>query len=419
MKVMVIGSGGREHALAHALAKSSRVTEVVAVPGNPGIAKENKCSCLPLESYQAMADYAEGAGVALTVIGPEGPLVEGLADLFRERGLTVFGPGKAEAQLEGSKSFAKAFMAEYGVATAGYHSFDDIGDARKHVEGIGGPMVVKASGLCAGKGVTLCDGTADAMGALKDLMEDQIFQDAGCTVIIEDLLTGPEVSILAIYDGKEIHPMVSAMDHKRIGEGNTGANTGGMGSIAPAPFYTSEATADFTENILKPTLNGLKNRGFKDPACIFFGLMLTPEGVKLLEYNMRFGDPETQVVLTLLESDLFEVFMKACHGELKDEDLRFSEETALCVIGAAPGYPGKYQQGIELAFPDKAGIKVYYAGVTEKDDKVCSSGGRIFGATAKGEFKEIHRSLQDYLEAFGDRIIWRRDIGEAALTQEN
>lgn len=416
MKVMIIGSGGREHALAYALARSSAVTQVIAVPGNPGIAREDKCSCLTASSYEDMADHAVKESVDLTVIGPEVPLVEGIGDLFRERGLTVFGPGRAEAELEGSKKFAKAFMEEYGVATAGYLSFDEIRDARSYVESTGGPMVVKASGLCAGKGVTICDGPTDAMGALKEFMEDQIFQDAGCTVIIEDLLTGPEVSILAIYDGNEIHPLVSAMDHKRIGEGNTGANTGGMGSIAPAPFYTREVEADFTENILKPTLNGLKERGFRDPACIFFGLMLTPGGVKLLEYNMRFGDPETQVVLTLLESDLFKVFMKACRGELKAEDLTFSEDTALCFIGAAPGYPGKYQKGIELTFPAVDGVKVYFAGVTEEEGKLLSSGGRIFGAAAKGELKETRRILKDYMEKFGDRIVWRRDIGAAGIS---
>lgn len=414
MKVMVIGSGGREHALAHALASSPKVTEVIAVPGNPGIAREDKCRCLAIPSYGAMADYAEEEGIHLTVIGPEVPLVEGLADEFRARGLTVFGPGRAEAELEGSKKFAKAFMAEYGVATAGYRSFEKIGEARSYVTATGGPMVVKASGLCAGKGVTICEGAGDAMGALKEFMEDQIFQDAGCTVIIEDYLTGPEVSILAIYDGNEIHPLVSAMDHKRIGEGNTGANTGGMGSIAPAPFYTEEVAEDFTEHILKPTLKGLKDRGFRDPACIFFGLMLTKEGVKLLEYNMRFGDPETQSVLTLMESDLFEVFLKACSGTLQSEDLIFSGDTALCVIGAAPGYPGSYQKGIELDFPASDRVKVFFAGVTEEHGRLFSSGGRIFGATARGELGETRRILTEYMERFGDRIVWRRDIGAVA-----
>lgn len=418
MKVMIIGSGGREHALAHFLAKSEKVSQVICVPGSPGISEEPKCHSLELPSYEAMAVHAAKEGMDLVVIGPEGPLVEGLANRFREAGLLVFGPGKKEAELEGSKKFSKAFMTEYGVATAGYHCFDNIREASAHVAEVGGPMVIKASGLCQGKGVWVCEEPQEALTALKDLMEDHIFQEAGSTVIIEEYLTGPEVSILALYDGKDIHPMVSAMDHKRIGEGNTGANTGGMGSIAPAPYYTDEVRQDFMVNILKPTLKGLKDQNFQDPACIFFGLMLTEDGVKLLEYNMRFGDPETQSVLTLLESDLFEVLHKGASGNLKPEDLKFSKDTALCIIGAAPGYPGPFNKGIELTFPEVSGVKVFYAGIKKENGRFLSSGGRIFGATAKGKPKETKELLHRYMERFGDEIIWRRDIGTIALEEQ-
>lgn len=413
MKAMIIGSGGREHALAAVMARSLQVEEVVAVPGNPGIAREPKCRCVDLADYEAMAEYALAQGIDLTVVGPEVPLVDGICDLFRARGLTVFGPGREEAQLEGSKKFSKEFMRQYGIATAGFASFEELQAAEEHIRGCAGPLVVKASGLCAGKGVTLCQDEAEARATLKSFMTDRIFQEAGCTVVIEDLLQGPEVSVLAIYDGNAIYPLVSAMDHKRIGEGDTGPNTGGMGTIAPAPYYTAEAEADFQKNILEPTLRGLKDRGFRDPACIFFGLMLTEDGAKLLEYNMRFGDPETQSVLALMESDLFLALLKACQGTLTQEDLKFSDETAMCLIGAAPGYPGSYEKNIPLQFPADQRVKVYFAGVREEDGQFLSTGGRIFGATAKGERRETRKILHAYMENFRESgILWRRDIGE-------
>ncbi len=412
MKVLILGSGGREHAIAFKLAQSPLVDEVIAVPGNPGIAHEAKCLCISLPDYPAMAEFAKKEKVDLTVVGPEVPLVEGVCDLFRKEGLTIFGPGSAEAELEGSKKFAKEFMQQYGVATAGYESFTELEKAAEYVRGREYPLVVKASGLCAGKGVTICKTQREALEALKEFMADHVFQEAGSTVVIEEFLTGPEVSVLAIYDGNNIYPMVSAMDHKRIGEGDTGPNTGGMGTIAPAPYFTQDARADFNRNILKPTLEGLKDRGFNDPACIFFGLMVTPGGVKLLEYNMRFGDPETQSVLTLLKSDLFLIFAKACQGSLIEADLRFSEETALCIIGAAKGYPGSYTKGIELNFPEENGIKIFIAGAKEENGRLISSGGRIFGAVSKGPRKETQARLMNYMENFRDQpIVWRKDIG--------
>lgn len=412
MKIMLIGSGGREHALAWKLAQSDLVEEVVAIPGNPGIAREPKCRCLELSEHAAMAEFATAYGIDLTVVGPEGPLVEGIADLFRSRGLAIFGPGQAEAQLEGSKDFAKRFMMKHGAATARYQSFTDSVQAKDYVRTQSFPLVVKASGLCAGKGVIICQNEAQALEALAELMENHCFQEAGSTVVIEEFLTGPEVSILSLYDGENIHILGSAMDHKRAFDGDLGPNTGGMGTIAPAPFFSPAAQADFLENILKPTERGLKASGMKDPACIFFGLMLTPDGVKLLEYNMRFGDPETQSVLMVLESDLAQILDKAVHGQLTPADIQIADETALCVIGAAQGYPGVYAKGIPLKFNPSPDIKVFLAGATEQDGELRSSGGRIFGACARGSREEARSRIMDFLEQFRDQpIFWRRDIG--------
>lgn len=417
MKVLILGSGGREHALAYKLAESPLVTEIIVIPGNPGIAKEAKCHCLALPDYSSIVEFAKTQKIDLTVVGPEVTLVDGVCDSFRQAGLVIFGPGVLEANLEGSKKFAKEFMREFGVATADYVSFSEREDALTYVRAGNYPLVVKASGLCAGKGVTICATEAEAETALQALMADQGGPETSSTVIIEDFLTGPEVSVLAIYDGNDIYPMISAMDHKRIGEGDTGPNTGGMGTIAPAPYFSEAAEADFKQNILKPTLEGMMASGFRDPACIFFGLMVTEQGVKLLEYNMRFGDPETQSVLTLLESDLYLILTKACEGNLTEADLKFSNDSALCIIGAAKGYPGPYLKDIELTFPKVAGIKVYFSGVREADGRLLSCGGRIFGATAKGPLLQTRTRLMNYMDQFKDLpVVWRKDIGRLKRT---
>lgn len=412
MKIMIIGGGGREHALAWKLAQSNKVKEVVVVPGNPGIAREDKCRCLALASYEAMAEFALNEGIDLTVVGPEAPLVAGVADLFRERGLAVFGPGAREAKLEGSKQYSKQFMDDFGVATAQYQCFDELEPALRYIKDHPYPLVVKASGICAGKGVTICLNQKQAEVALKNLMVQNIFEEAGQTVVIEECLVGPEVSVLSIFDGQTIHPMVSSMDHKRAFEGDQGPNTGGMGTVAPSPFFSEEARQDFIDNILVPTERGLKKRGMTDPACIFFGLMLTPDGAKLLEYNMRFGDPETQSVLTLLESDLALILKDAVNGHLKKESMRFSDDTALCIIAAAQGYPGDYVKNIPLNFPNKTGVKPFLAGVCEENGVMKSSGGRIFGVAAKGTQEEARQLILDYLAYYKDQpIFWRKDIG--------
>lgn len=410
MKIMLIGSGGREHALAWKLTQSDLVSELIAVPGNPGIAREAKCRCLDLPTHHAMVDWAAAEAIDLVVVGPEGPLVEGIADDFRTRGIAVLGPGAAEARLEGSKAFAKDFMTQYGVATAAYAAYTDLTAAREYLKGQACPLVVKASGICAGKGVIICPDQTEAETALREIMADHKFADAGSTVVIEECLTGPEVSVLALYDGQTIRVLGSARDHKRALEGDRGLNTGGMGTVAPAPDFTAEVQADFHENILEPTLRGLQDRAMTDPACIFFGLMITPKGVRLLEYNMRFGDPETQSILMLLESDLAAIFADTVKASLAQSDIRLSDTTAHCIIGAAKGYPETYEKNIPLTFPETEGIKVFHAGVKEAGGRLYSTGGRIFGATAKGA--DSRGAILDYLEVFRDQpIFWRSDIG--------
>lgn len=414
MKIMIIGSGGREHALAYTLAKSPGTSAVYVSPGNPGIGQEPKCHNLPADNEAELIRFALEERIDLIVIGPEGPLVDGLADRFRAAGLSVFGPGAAEAMLEGSKSFAKAFMQRYGIATARYETFSSYDAAAACLKAnTAYPVVIKASGLCAGKGVVIAENLSEGLEALSAIMLDKVFQDAGDTVVIEEFLQGKETSILSIFDGEKILPLASAMDHKKIFDGEMGPNTGGMGTISPSPHFTPEAEADFLENILNPTLQGMSAEGFTDPACIFFGLMITQSGVRLLEYNMRFGDPETQVVLMRLETDLAELLQAAAHGRLPNEPLRFNEQTALCVIGAAPGYPGPYQTGIPLTFPPEAGIKVFFAGIKDDGGELKSSGGRIFGITAMGGDPEaVRAAIAAYFKAhIPPAIVYRKDIG--------
>lgn len=413
MKFLIVGSGGREHALAWKIAQSPQVETVFVAPGNPMIAREDKCQCISAKGFHELCQFAKDQDVDLTIVGPEDPLAEGIADVFRQENLPIFGPGKFQAQLEGSKEFAKEFMARHGVATANYESFDDFYQALAHVKERSLPLVVKASGLCAGKGVVICQTRQEAEEALSELMAKKKFNEAGSTVVIEDYLEGREVSILALYDGKVIIPMVSSMDHKTIGEGNQGPNTGGMGTLAPAPYYSKEAMASFEQDILIPTQRGLQKEGMTDPACIFFGLMIVQGKAKLLEYNLRFGDPETQVVLSLLKSDLADHFKAACEGQLKPADLLFKEESALCWIGAAKGYPGPYQKGILLNFPENPRIKIFGAGVKEEAGQLKSSGGRIFGAVATGAPLEIRSLLKEYMTTFPEEIIHRKDIGYA------
>lgn len=413
MNILVIGGGGREHALAHFCALSPVSDRVMVSPGNPGIAIEKKCVSVKCDEKE-LPELAVREKIDLAIIGPEAYLADGLADRLREKGIRVFGPGKAEAILESSKSYAKDFMKKYSVATASYEVFTDYEKAADYIRSQKTyPQVIKASGLCAGKGVIIAQNEDEALTALKDIMLDKVFSDQGDTVVIEEFLKGKETSILSLYDGKKIICLPSAMDHKKIFEGEKGPNTGGMGTISPSPYLTEEVKEDFRKNILEPTLKGLKEEGFTDPACIFFGLIITDKGVKLLEYNMRFGDPETQVVLTMLDDDILKLLYDASEGNLKETEPKIKDGVSICVVGAAPGYPGKYEKGITLDLPDTENIKVFHAGTGVKDGKLVSTGGRIFGATVRSDKKEdCQKEIGEYFRKYVDqRIQFRKDIG--------
>ncbi|MFB0918424.1 MAG: phosphoribosylamine--glycine ligase [Clostridiaceae bacterium] len=414
MNILVMGSGGREHALSYHLSKSDSVDKIYVYPGNPGINIEKKCETISEISSENLIFFAINNKVELVVIGPEQELMDGWGDRFREKGIKVFGPGMKEAMLEGSKSFSKEFMKKYGVSTASYEVFTDEKSAEEYINQTGSyPIVVKASGLCAGKGVIIAETKEDAINAVKSIMSDKIFKSAGDTVVIEEFLRGKETSILSIYDGENIYPMASSMDHKKIFDGEKGPNTGGMGTISPSPYFDKSTEEDFIENILKPTLNGLKSENMTDPACIFFGLMLTDKGVKLLEYNIRFGDPETQVVLSRLTGDLKEILYSAADGNTKYDELTFKDDISLCVIGAAPGYPGVIEKGIPINLPKEDGIKVFYAGVGGTEESLVSTGGRIFGVTSNGDDKvSVREKIQNYFDNYVPEVIqYRKDIG--------
>lgn len=414
MNILVMGSGGREHALSYYLSKSASVENIYIYPGNPGINKEDKCITVSNISSDELVSFAKSNNIELVVIGPEQDLMDGWGDKFRAEGINVFGPGVKEAMLEGSKSFSKAFMKKYGVSTASYEVFTDAVSAVHYLDMQNTyPIVIKASGLCAGKGVIIAESREEAVDAIKSIMDDKIFKSAGDTIVIEEYLKGKETSILSVYDGDNIYPMTSAMDHKKIFEGEKGPNTGGMGTISPSPYFDEAAERDFINNILNPTLKGLKNENMNDPACIFFGLMLTDKGVKLLEYNMRFGDPETQVVLSRLKGDLAEILNSASMGKANSQELTFTDSVSLCVIGAAPGYPGKIEKGIPIKLADEEGVKIFYAGVGGSDENMVSTGGRIFGVTSAGEDKiSVREKILDYFKRNVPKAIqYRKDIG--------
>lgn len=413
MKILVIGTGGREHAIIWKLTQSENVEVVYTNSNNPGILGEKKVQMAEVKSIPEMIAFAKANDVTFTVVGPENPLMDGIGNSFREAGLRIFAPDIDEANLEGSKEFAKEFMKEYGVAHSHSESFHYFDEAKEYLKKVSYPTVIKASGLCAGKGVIICKDLEEANIALREMMLDKIFSEAGSSVVIEDYMTGKEISILSIYDGKNIFPMISSMDHKKIGEGETGLNTGGMGTIAPSPYFNDSVKMDFIKNILEPTLKGLKARNFTTPACIFFGLMLTENGVKCMEYNMRFGDPETQSVLYLLKSDLAEIFSKAIDGILSETDFSFEDKTAVTVVGAAEGYPKTYKKNIPLNFKENKDLKVFIAGAYNKDGKIYSNGGRIFNVTSAAETKEKAREIiYKYMDEINNPdIYFRRDIG--------
>ena len=423
MRILLIGGGGREHALAWKLAQSTKVEKIFAAPGNPGIGLLNKCECIALDTdnLEGVADYAEEQSIDLTVVGPEAPLVAGLADVFKRRGLPVFGPSKAAAQLEGSKAFSKELMAKYDIPTAFFKVCEDIETAKAYVEEKGAPIVVKADGLAAGKGVVVAMTKEEALEAIDEMMADHRFGNAGARLVLEEYMEGEEASLLAFTDGKTVVPMIAAQDHKRIFDGDEGPNTGGMGTYAPAPVMTDVLRLKATEKVLKPVVAAMAAEGMPYSGCLYAGLMIKGDTVKVVEFNCRFGDPETQVVLPLLEGDLAEIMLGCATGTLDQVEVAWSDKAAVCVVMASGGYPGDYEKGKEitgLADADALNnVVVFHAGTKEADGKIVTSGGRVLGVTAVGpNIKGAHDLAYEAVEKIHfDKAFCRKDIAWRAL----
>ena len=419
MKVLVVGSGGREHALVTCIAKSPRVDKIYCAPGNAGIAKLAECVDIGVMEFDRLTDFALKEGIDLTVVAPDDPLVAGAVDAFEAKGLRAFGPRANAAVLEGSKAFSKDLMKKYKIPTAAYENFDNADDALKYLETARMPIVLKADGLALGKGVLICNTLEEAKEGVKSIMLDKKFGNAGNRMVIEEFMTGREVSVLTFVDGKTVRPMTSAQDHKRAGDGDTGLNTGGMGTFSPSPFYTKEVDEFCMKNIYQPTIDAMTAEGRPFKGVIFFGLMLTDDGPKVLEYNARFGDPEAQVVLPRMNNDIIDVMEACIDGRLDETELDFNDNAAVCVVLASEGYPVKYEKGFEIRGLDRfEGQDSYYcfhAGTKLKDGKIVTNGGRVLGVTALGD--DLKQARSNAYEAVKwidfDNKYCRSDIGKA------
>ena len=417
MKILVVGGGGREHAIIRSLKKNPTVTEIFACPGNGGIAQDATCVDIGAKDIEKIVAFAVDNAIDYAVVAPDDPLVLGCVDALEEKGIPCFGPKANAAIIEGSKVFSKNLMKKYGIPTAQYEVFENMEAALTYLETAPIPTVIKADGLALGKGVIIAQTREEAKQAVRDMMEGGIFGASGSRVVVEEFLTGPEVSVLAFTDGNVVKPMVSSMDHKRIGDNDTGLNTGGMGTVAPNPYYTDDIAAVCMETIFLPTIHAMNAEGRTFKGCLYFGLMLTPNGPKVIEYNCRFGDPETQVVLPLLESDLLTVMQATTNGTLAETEVKFADKHACCVILASNGYPTAYQKGFEMTFTSEALAATYVAGAALKDGKMVTSGGRVTGTTAianslEEAIKEAYR-LSDGVKFEG--AYRRSDIGQRAL----
>ena len=417
MKLLVVGGGGREHAIIRSLKKNPQVTEIFALPGNGGIAQDATCVPIGATEIDKIVSFAVENAIDYAVVAPDDPLVLGCVDALNEKGIPCFGPHANAAIIEGSKVFSKNLMKKYAIPTAEYEVFDDMGKALKYLETAPIPTVIKADGLALGKGVIIAQTREEAFTAVKDMMENHVFGKSGNHIVIEEFLTGPEVSVLAFTDGKVVKPMVSSMDHKRAGDNDTGLNTGGMGTIAPNPYYTEEIAKVCMEEIFLPTIAAMNAEGRTFRGCLYFGLMLTPKGPKVIEYNCRFGDPETQVVLPLLESDLLTIMMACTNGTLADTEVKFSDKHACCLILASNGYPASYKKGYPITMTAEAAAHTYVAGAKLENGQLLTSGGRVTGTTVVAD------SLEDaisgaYAMAKGvqfENAYCRSDIGRRAL----
>ncbi len=421
MKILVIGGGGREHAVIKKLKESEKVEKIFVAPGNGGMAKDATLVDIKGTDKEKLCAFAKENGIDYAVVTPDDPLVLGVVDALTEIGVPCFGPNQRAAIIEGSKAFSKNLMKKYGIPTAKYEVFSDQEKAIEYLKTQKMPIVIKADGLALGKGVLICQTLEESVNAVKSIMSDKVFGKSGDNIVIEEFLTGPEVSVLAFTDGKTLVPMVSSMDHKRALTGDLGLNTGGMGTIAPNPFYTKAIEKECMDKIFIPTINAMnaENRTFK--GCLYFGLMLTENGPKVIEYNCRFGDPETQVVLPLLESDLLEIMMATTNGTLTKEMVKFSSGACACVIMASSGYPEKYEKGFEIAISKEVLDSVYVAGATIKDEKLLTSGGRVLGVIGKADcLKEaIKKAYENVKGVSFSNAYYRTDIGQKALSVKN
>ncbi len=416
MKLMIIGGGGREHAIIKKLKENPEITEIFALPGNGGIAADATCVSVKATDIKGICDFAKSEGVDYAVVAPDDPLVLGAVDELTALGIPCFGPAKNAAIIEGSKVFSKNLMKKYGIPTAEYEVFTDIASAMAYLETAPIPTVIKADGLALGKGVIIAMTRDEAKEAVRSMMEDKIFGESGSQVVIEEFLTGPEVSVLSFTDGKTVIPMISSMDHKRALDGDEGLNTGGMGTVAPNPYYTEAVAAECMEKIFLPTINAMNAEGRTFKGCLYFGLMITEKGPKVIEYNCRFGDPETQVVLPLLESDLFTIMKATTEGTLAETEVKFKDEHACCVIMASKGYPQKYDSGFPITVPADIAHSVYIAGARLDGDKLLTAGGRVLGATATADTleKAIDKAYAMVETIKFDNSYFRHDIGKKA-----
>lgn len=417
MKIMVVGGGGREHAIIKKIKENKNVSEIFALPGNGGMAKDAVLVNIAATDIENIVKFAVESKIDYAVVAPDDPLVLGCVDALEEKGIPCFGPRKNAAIIEGSKVFSKDLMKKYGIPTAQYEVFSDAEKALEYVESCPIPTVVKADGLALGKGVIIAMTRDEAKDAVISIMKDKQFGKSGDSIVIEEFLTGPEVSVLSFTDGKTVVPMISSMDHKRAGDNDTGLNTGGMGTVAPNPYYTKSVADECMEKIFLPTIKAMKQEGRTFKGCLYFGLMITENGPKVIEYNCRFGDPETQVVLPLLESDLLTVMQAVTNETLSECEVKFADKNACCVIMASEGYPVKYEKGYEITIPEELDKNVFVAGAKIENGKLLTNGGRVLGVTTvKDTLKEtIDASYEAVSKINFGNAYYRKDIGQKAL----
>lgn len=418
LNIMVVGGGGREHAIIKKLKENKTIDKIYALPGNGGMTEDAVCVGIGAKDIEGITDFAVKNNIDFAVVAPDDPLVLGAVDALQAKGIPCFGPEAKAAIIEGSKVFSKNLMKKYNIPTAQYEVFSDMDKALEYLKDAPIPTVIKADGLALGKGVIICNTREEAYEAVRSIMMDKVFGESGNNIVIEEFLTGPEVSVLSFTDGKTVVPMISSMDHKRALDGDKGLNTGGMGTIAPNPYYTKEIAEECMNTIFLPTINAMNKEGRTFKGCLYFGLMLTPNGPKVIEYNCRFGDPETQVVLPLLETDLFTIMKAVSDETLGDIQVKFSDKHACCVVMASNGYPSKYETGFEIKIDERIDADVFVAGAKLQDGKTVTAGGRVLGVTAIGnDLKQaVEKAYKELDNVTFDNAFYRKDIGQKALS---